>query len=475
MRAANYINGVWAPAASGQTFAVLDPGNGEIIGHVPDSGADDTIAAIAAAEKALPAWRARPAAARAQLLRRLFERMMDNVEPLARLLSRENGKPLAEARGEVRYGASFIEWFAAEARRVYGDQIPASTPDKRLQVSYEPVGVCALITQWNFPNAMITRKLGPALAAGCTVVIKPAEDTPFSTLAVAALCEAVGIPAGVVNVVCTNRPATVGQALCESPAVRKLSFTGSTEVGRTLMAQCAPTLKRLSLELGGSSPFIVFDDADLDKAAEGAIASKYRNNGQSCVASNRFIVHEDVCEAFAERVAARSRSLVVGYGLDAGSEIGPLINDAGKAKVARLVHDAITQGAVVHVGGAPADGAGLFWPPTVLSGIGPEMDIWSTEIFGPVLAIRTFTDEAEAIEMANETPFGLASYCYTENLSRSWRVREALDFGMVGINTGMISTAQAPFGGIKQSGMGREGSRYGILEYLQMKYTCIGV
>ena len=471
-----YINGQWTSADSGETFAVLDPATGETIAHVPDMGHAETERAIAAAAAAFPAWRSRPAIERARLLRALYNRTLEALEPLAQLLTRENGKPLAEARGEVRYGAGFIEWFGEEARRTYGEQIPSPRADRRMLVQREPIGVCGLITPWNFPNAMITRKLAAALAAGCTVVIKPAEDTPLSALAIAALCHEVGIPPGVVNVLTTREPAGVGGALCASPVVRKLSFTGSTEVGRLLAGMCAPTLKRLSLELGGSAPFIVFDDADLDAAAEGAMASKYRNNGQTCVASNRFLVHEDVAESFIARVVARSVALRQGHGLEDGVEVGPMISAAGKDKVRRLLRDAVEQGVAVHCGGVPGEGdADLFVAPTVLSGVRPEMDLWSEEIFGPVIAVRTFSTEEEALRLANETPYGLAAYAYTRDLSRSWRLREALEFGMVGINTGMISSPEAPFGGVKQSGMGREGSRHGLDEYTQLKYICVGM
>ena len=474
LREAAYINGAWEHAAA--RFPVRDPATGDVLAEVPDLGAHAAERAVAAAQAAFPAWRAQTAEARAELLWRLHDRMLEEADALAALLTLENGKPLAEAAGEIRYGASFIRWFAEEARRIYGEQIPASQADRRLLVSWEPVGVCALITPWNFPNAMLARKLAPALAAGCTVVCKPAEETPLSALAIAALCEEVGFPPGVVNVVTTRRPAEVGAALCAAPAVRKLSFTGSTEVGRLLMAQCAPTLKRLSLELGGSAPFLVFEDADLDAAAAGAMASKYRNNGQTCVASTRFLVHEDVLDGVVERVAALVQQLRVGHGLTPGVAVGPMISAAGWEKVARLCADAIEKGAVLRAGAAsPPDGDRRFWPPTVLTGLTEEMALWGEEIFGPVIAVRTFRAEAEALRLANDTPYGLAAYAYTRDLARSWRVREGLAFGMVGLNTGMISTAQAPFGGVGQSGFGREGSRAGLEEYMQRKYVCVGI
>ena len=471
-----YINGAWVTADSGDTFPVTDPASGAVIAHVPNMGAAETERAITAAADAFPAWRACPATTRAALLRRLFERINETAEALAILLTRENGKPLAEARGEIRYGASFVSWFSEEARRVYGDLIPASRTDRRLMVSREPVGVCALITPWNFPSAMITRKMAAALAAGCTVVIKPAEDTPLSALALAALCQEVGFPPGVVNVVTTREPAAVGGAMCDDLRVRKLSFTGSTAVGRMLMAMCAPSLKRVSLELGGSAPFIVFEDADISAAVDGAMASKFRNNGQTCVASNRFLVHADVVDDFAARLAERVRALREGHGLDDGTDVGPMISEFGKDKVRRLLEDAKQKGATLVCGTIPAEeNADLFVQPVVLTGVSQEMSLWEEEIFGPVVAIRTFSSEQQAVEMANETDYGLAAYFYTRDLSRSWRVREGLRFGMIGVNTGMISTAQAPFGGINQSGMGREGSRYGIEEYLNLKYTCVGI
>ncbi|MFT5683257.1 MAG: succinate-semialdehyde dehydrogenase/glutarate-semialdehyde dehydrogenase, partial [Myxococcota bacterium] len=469
-----YISGQWISARSGATFPVIDPASGATIASVPDCGAEETQAAITAAERALPDWRALTASVRSDCLVRLHDLMLTSLDSLAELLVYENGKPLAEAKGEIRYAASFVRWFAEEGRRVYGETIPASQPNKRILVTREPVGVCALITPWNFPCAMLARKLAPALAAGCTIVAKPAEETPLSALALAALCEQAGIPAGVVNVVTSAKPEVVGGVLTASPVVRKLSFTGSTEVGELLMKQCAPTLKRLSLELGGSAPLIVFDDADLKKAVDGAMASKFRNCGQTCVASNRFLVHDSLVTRFAAMVTSHASQLHQGHGLKSTTTIGPMISRAARDKVDRLIADAIGKGATVWCGGRPT-GDGLFVAPTVLTGVTGQMDVWSEEIFGPVIAIREFVHEVEAVTLANATPYGLAAYFFTEDIGRSWRVAEALDFGMVGVNTGMMSTAQAPFGGVKRSGIGREGSRHGIDEYLEIKYTCIAI
>jgi len=474
LKQACYVSGQWISARSGATFSVTDPASGEAIAVVPDCGAEETQAAIVAAERALPGWRALTAEQRSDCLIRLHDLMLGNLTTLAELLVCENGKPRAEAEGEIRYAAGFVRWFAAEGRRIYGETIPASHPDKRLLVTRQPVGVCALITPWNFPCAMLARKLAPALAAGCTVVAKPAEETPLSALALAALCEQAGIPGGVVNVVTSRAPEVVGGVLTASPVIRKLSFTGSTEVGELLMTQCAPTLKRLSLELGGSAPLIVFKDADLKKAVDGAMASKYRNCGQTCVASNRFLLHDSLVERFAAMVTSRSSQLQQGHGLKASTTIGPMISRSARDKVARLVSDAISKGATVWCGGPPT-GSGLFVAPTVLTGITGEMDLWREEIFGPVIAIRSFRHEEDAVTLANATPYGLAAYFFTEDLARSWRVSEALDFGMVGVNTGMMSTPQAPFGGVKRSGIGREGSRHGLEEYLELKYTCIAL
>lgn len=472
-----YINGKWTGARDGATFAVNNPFDGSHIGDVPDMGREDTKAAIKAANDAFPAWRDKTAAQRADLLKKWYTLQMDHVDDLARILTTEQGKPLSEAKGEIRYGASFVEWFAEEARRAYGDVIPGHAGGIRILTIRQPVGVAAAITPWNFPNAMITRKVAPALAAGCTVVIKPAEDTPLSALALAALAEEAGIPAGVLNIVTTSRAAEVGKELTSNPMVRKLSFTGSTEVGRILMEQSAGTLKKLSLELGGNAPFIVFDDADLDEAVDGAIASKYRNAGQTCVCANRLYAQAGIYDDFTKKLAQATRDLKVGNGMNEGVDIGPLINSEAMDKVQRLMQDATEKGADVLTGGkatSVAGGNGSFYEPTVLANISPDMEINSEEIFGPVAPVMRFETEKEVIRLANDTPFGLASYFYGRDHARIWRVAEALEYGMVGINTGMISTTVAPFGGIKQSGFGREGSKYGMDEYLIIKYLCWG-
>jgi succinate-semialdehyde dehydrogenase/glutarate-semialdehyde dehydrogenase len=465
------INGEWL-AATGATIEVRNPATGDLVGSVPSFGAGETRRAIDAAQAAFYPWRAKTAAERAKILKRWFELMMENQEDLARLMTQEQGKPLVEARGEIAYAASFIEWFAEEARRIYGDVIPSPLADRRLIVLKQPIGVCAAITPWNFPAAMITRKVAPALAAGCTMVVKPAEQTPLSALALAWLGQQAGLPPGVLNVV-TGEPAAIGGELTSSPKVQKLSFTGSTEVGRLLMGQCAPTIKKLSLELGGNAPFIVFDDADLDAAVAGAMASKYRNTGQTCVCTNRFLVQEAVHDAFAQKLAAAVAGLKVGYGLEEGVTQGPLIDGAGLAKVEELLADAVAQGARVLCGGKRHEKGGTFFEPTVLSGAKPSMRLAREEIFGPVAPIFSFKDEAEAIRMANDTEFGLAAYFYSRDIARAWRVGEALDYGMVGVNSGMISNEVAPFGGMKQSGLGREGSKYGIEEYLEIKYLAM--
>ena len=468
-----FIDGAWVAADDGATVPVLDPANGRVIGTVPALGAAETERAIAAAERALPAWRARTAKDRAQILRRWFDLIMGAREDLALLMTREQGKPLAESLGEVAYGASFVEWFAEEGKRVYGETIPAHAPDKRLLVLKQPIGVCAAITPWNFPIAMITRKCGPALAAGCTMVVKPAGETPLCALALAALAERAGVPKGVLNVV-TGAARTIGGVLTASPVVRKLSFTGSTETGKLLMAQCAGTVKKLSLELGGNAPFIVFDDADLDAAVAGAIASKYRNTGQTCVCANRLLVQDGVHDDFAARLAQAASALVVGPGETPGAQQGPLINADAVTKVERLVADAVAKGARVVVGGGRHALGGNFFQPTVLADATPAMDLAREEIFGPVAPLFRFRDEAEAIRLANDTPFGLAAYFYARDVGRVWRVAEALEYGIVGVNEGIISTEVAPFGGVKESGVGREGSRHGIEEYLEMKYLCLG-
>ena len=468
-----YIDGRWCDADSGASFAVTNPANGAILGEVPDMGAAEARRAIAAADAAWPAWRAKSGKERAAVLRRWFDLMTAHGADLARLMTLEQGKPLAESKGEVAYGASFVEWFAEEAKRVYGETIPAPTGDKRLLVLKQPVGVCAAITPWNFPMAMITRKVAPALAAGCTVVVKPAEQTPLTALALAELAHRAGFPPGVFNVL-TGDPAAIGGELTASPVVRKLSFTGSTEIGRLLMRQSADTVKKLSLELGGNAPFIVFDDADLDAAVEGALVSKYRNTGQTCVCANRFLVQEGVYEAFATKLAARVRDMKVGDGLEAGVVQGPLIDGQALAKVEEHIADALAKGARVLTGGRRHALGGTFFEPTVLADVTADMLCAREETFGPVAPLFRFKEEAEAVALANATEFGLASYFYTRDVARVFRVGETLEYGMVGANTGLISNEMAPFGGIKQSGLGREGSRHGIEEYLEIKYLCIG-
>ena len=468
-----YINGEWVGADSARTFPVLNPATGEQLATVPDAGATETRRAIEAARLAQPAWRARTAAERAKILRRWYELLLGNQEDLARLMTAEQGKPLAEARGEIAYAAAFIEWFAEEGKRTYGDVIPPHHADKRVLVTKEPIGVCAAITPWNFPAAMITRKVGPALAAGCAVVLKPAEATPLSALALAELAARAGVPGGVFNVL-TGDPVAIGGELCANPTVRKLSFTGSTEVGRILMQQCAPTIKKLSLELGGNAPFIVFDDADLDAAVQGAMLSKYRNTGQTCVCANRLLVQESVCDVFVEKLVAAVASLRVGNGAEEGVSQGPLIDGAAIAKVEELVADARDKGARVVCGGRRHSLGRTYYEPTVLVDVTPAMRMAHEEVFGPVAPVFTFKTEADAVAMANDTEYGLASYFFTENLARSMRVASALEYGMVGINTGLISTQVAPFGGMKSSGLGREGSKYGIEDYLEIKYICVG-
>lgn len=469
-----YIDGAWVDADSGASFEVTDPGTGKVLGTVPKMGADETARAIDAAEAALPAWRAKTAGERAKLMRKLFELMLQHQDDLGELLSREQGKPLAEGKGEIAYGASFIEWFAEEGKRAYGDVIPGHAADRRIVVIKQGVGVVAAITPWNFPNAMITRKLGPALAAGCTIVIKPASATPYSALAIAQLCEMAGIPKGVVNVV-TGSAGQIGSALTASPKVAKLTFTGSTEIGRDLLRECAETIKKCSMELGGNAPFLVFDDADVDAAIEGAMISKFRNGGQTCVCTNRFYVQEGVYDEFVEKLAARVSGMKVGYGLDEGTEVGPLIDEKAVEKVEEHLKDAVDGGAKVLAGGQRNPLGGSFFNPTVVAGVKPDMKLAREETFGPLAGVIRFTDEADAIRMANDTEFGLASYFYASDLSRVWRVAEALEAGMVGINTGLISTEVAPFGGVKQSGLGREGSHYGLNDYMEVKYLCMGI
>lgn len=469
------INGEWVDAP--QRFAVADPATGALLAEVPNLGADHTQAAIAAANAAWPAWRALPAKARAQVLMKWFHLLQEHAADLARIMTAEQGKPLAEARGEVMYGASFVEWFAEEARRVYGETIPSPDPSKRLLVLRQPIGVCAAITPWNFPVAMITRKVAPALAAGCPVIIKPAEATPLCALAVAELAQRAGMPAGVLNVITADahNSIEVGKALCASDVVRHLSFTGSTEVGRILMQQCAPTVKKLSLELGGNAPLIVFDDADLDVAIEGALASKYRNSGQTCVCANRMYVQAGVYDAFVTRLAARVAEIKVGNGFAQGVTQGPLIDAEALSKVEALVADALAKGATVLTGGARVEvEGGAFYQATVLANVNRDMRVAREEIFGPVAPVFKFETEAEVIAAANHTEFGLASYFFSRDIGRIFRVGEALEYGMVGVNTGMISHCEAPFGGVKQSGLGREGARHGMDDYVEIKYLCIG-
>ncbi len=474
LRVDAYIDGAWRPAGDGARFAVTNPATGEILAQVSDLGEADTRSAIAAAHRALPGWRGRTGKERAGLLRAWFDLIAAASEDLARLMTAEQGKPLAETRGEIAYGASFIEWFAEEAKRVYGDVIPATQAGKRILVTKSAVGVVAAITPWNFPNAMITRKAAPALAAGCTFVIKPSEETPLSALALAELANRAGIPSGVFNVIPSTRAQAVGAVLTSDPRVGKFSFTGSTPVGKRLMAQCATTVKKVSLELGGNAPFIVFDDADLEAAVEGALASKYRNMGQTCVCANRFLVQEGVYDLFAARLAARVASMTVGDGAAANVSQGPLINMKAVEKVERLLTDALARGAQLLVGGHRHALGGTFFQPTVVTEVTGAMAISREEIFGPVATLTRFTDEADAVAMANDTDFGLASYLYSRDLGRVVRVAEALEYGMVAVNDGILSTEVAPFGGVKQSGLGREGSKYGIEDYLEIKYILLG-
>jgi len=469
-----FVDGAWKAADSGARFDVLNPATGEVIAAVADSAEGETRRAIEAAARAFPAWRKKTAKERAGLLRKWFELIMANLEDLAQIMTAEQGKPLAETRGEVAYGASFIEWFAEEGKRLYGDVIPTNQNGRRILVLKEPVGVVAAITPWNFPNAMITRKCAPALAAGCTFVIKPAEDTPLSALALAELAARAGIPAGVFNVVPSNQPAKVGGELTQNPLVRKFSFTGSTEIGKLLMRQCASTVKKVSLELGGNAPFIVFDDADLEAAVDGAMLSKYRNMGQTCVCANRFLVQDKIYDAFAEKLAARIKTLKVGDGATEGVTQGPLINMDGVEKVERLLKDALTKGARVAIGGKRHPLGRTYFEPTLLLDATPQMACAREEIFGPVAALYRFGSEEEAIRLANDTEFGLAAYFYARDLGRVFRIAEALEYGILGINEGIISTEVAPFGGFKESGIGREGSKYGIEDYLEIKYLALG-
>ncbi|MBX4876128.1 NAD-dependent succinate-semialdehyde dehydrogenase [Rhizobium bangladeshense] len=474
LRDAGYINGVWTSGDATKTFDVLNPATGELLGSLPDMGAAETRAAIDAAHAAQPAWAARPAKERSRILRKWFDLMVANADALAAILTAEMGKPFPEARGEILYAAAYIEWYAEEAKRIYGETIPAPSEDKRMIVIKQPVGVVGTITPWNFPAAMIARKIAPALAVGCTVVSKPAEQTPLTAIALAVLAEQAGIPAGVFNLIVGLDGPAIGRELCGNGKVRKISFTGSTEVGRILMRQCADQIKKVSLELGGNAPFIVFDDADLDAAVEGAIASKYRNAGQTCVCANRLYVQSTVYDAFAAKLAAKVKEMPVGDGFKPDVVIGPLIDEQGLAKVEDHVSDALAKGAKVLTGGKRIEGTGTFFAPTVLTGVTRGMKVAREETFGPVAPLFRFETVEDVIAQANDTEFGLAAYFYAGDLKKVWRVAEALEYGMIGINTGLMSSETAPFGGIKQSGLGREGSRHGADDYLEMKYLCIG-
>ena len=473
LRTQAYIDGRWTDADSGDTLPVLNPATGDVVAEIAKCGTAETRRAIEAADAALPTWRARPAKERAKLLRKWFELMMAAQEDLAQLMTAEQGKPLAESRGEIAYGASYIEWFAEEAKRVYGDTIPAPAADKRIVVIKQPVGVVACITPWNFPNAMLARKIAPALAAGCTVVCKPANETPLSALAMVELAERAGIPAGAVNIV-AGITKEIGAELTGNPLVRKLTFTGSTAVGKLLIEQCAGTVKRTSMELGGNAPFIVFDDADLDAAVKGAIICKFRNAGQTCVCANRILVQEGVYDAFAEKLMTAMTSLKLGNGADDGVNVGPLINEGAANDVLSFVEDAVAKGAKVAAGGSRSDLGACFVEPTVLTDVSDDMRVFREEIFGPVAPLFRFRTEEDAIRIANDTQFGLACYFYARDLGRVWRVAEGLEYGIVGINEGIISNEAAPFGGVKESGQGREGSKYGLDDYLEIKYLCMG-
>ncbi len=468
-----YLDGAWCEADDGATFTVDDPATGEVIGQVPRMGAPETARAIAAAERALPAWRTRTAGERADVLYRWHTLLLAHQEDLARLMTLEQGKPLAESRGEIAYAASFLRWFAEEAPRAYGDTIPGVRPGQHIVVIKQPCGVAGAITPWNFPSSMITRKAGAALAAGCTMVVKPASATPFSALALAVLAERAGLPAGALNVV-TGSAAAIAGELTDNPVVRKLSFTGSTEIGRELMARSARHIQKISLELGGNAPFIVFEDADLDQAIAGALASKFRNTGQTCVCVNRLLVHEAVHDEFVGRLADAMGELKIGAGSEPGVQLAPLIDGAACAKVQAHIDDALAKGARRICGGEPHPRGGNFMQPTLLTEVTPAMDLWHEETFGPLAPVTRFRTEAEAIELANDTPWGLAAYFYSRDIHRIWRVAEALEAGMVGINEGMISNAAAPFGGVKASGLGREGSKYGLDEFMEVKYLCMG-
>jgi succinate-semialdehyde dehydrogenase/glutarate-semialdehyde dehydrogenase len=469
-----YIDGKWCDADSGATIPVTNPATGAQLGTIPKMGAAETRRAIEAANAAWPAWRARTARERAVILRRWFELMHRHVDDLARIMTLEQGKPLAESRGEIAYAASYLEWYAEEGKRAYGDTIPANAPDKRIVVLKEPVGVCAAITPWNFPSAMITRKAAAALAAGCPMVVKPATQTPYSALALAVLAEEAGVPAGVFSVV-TGSAGEIGAEMTGNPLVRKLSFTGSTEIGRLLMQQGAGTIKKMSMELGGNAPFIVFDDADLDAAVQGAIISKYRNTGQTCVCANRIYVHDAIYDRFAEKFVAAVQALKVGDGLQPDVNVGPLIDMAAVEKVREHIEDALAKGGRLLTGGKPHALGHSFFEPTVVAEVTPQMKVAREETFGPLAPLFRFTTDEEVIGMANDTEFGLAAYFYSRDIGRVWRVAEALEYGMVGINTGIVSNEAAPFGGVKQSGLGREGSHFGLDDYMVVKYLCIGL
>jgi succinate-semialdehyde dehydrogenase/glutarate-semialdehyde dehydrogenase len=468
-----YIDGTWCDADSGETLSVVNPANGNVVAEVAKCGTAETRRAIEAAERAQLEWRQTTAKERAAILRKWLQLTMEAQEDLAQIMTAEQGKPLAESRGEIAYGANYIEWFAEEAKRIYGDTIPQSSNDQRIVVIKQPVGVVACITPWNFPNAMLTRKMAPALAAGCTVVCKPASETPLSALAMAELAERAGVPAGVINIV-AGKTGEIGEELTSNPIVRKLTFTGSTAIGKMLVEQCAGTMKRTSMELGGNAPFIVFDDADVDEAVKGAIICKFRNAGQTCVCANRILVQDGIYDEFAEKLAGAMADLRLGDGTEEGVDIGPLINEKAANDVLEFVGDAVAQGAKVAAGGQRSSLGSCFIEPTLLTHVSDDMRVFREEIFGPVAPVFRFRDEAEVIAMANDTEFGLASYFYARDLGRVWRVAEALEYGIVGINTGIISNEMAPFGGVKESGQGREGSKYGLDDYLEIKYMCLG-
>jgi succinate-semialdehyde dehydrogenase/glutarate-semialdehyde dehydrogenase len=472
LRQKAWIDGQWVEAQSGKTLTVTNPADGTILGTVPSLSQDDTIQAINAAEKALPLWRQQTVKERYDILYRWYDLIRAHQEDLAVILTSEQGKPIAEARGEIAYAGAFVQWYAEEGKRVYGDTIPAASPDQRIIVIRQPVGVCAAITPWNFPAAMITRKVAPALAAGCTAIVKPASQTPLTALAMAELSRRAGLPAGVLNVI-TGSAAVIGTELTANPIVRKLSFTGSTEVGRKIMAQCADTVKKVSLELGGNAPFIVFDDADVDQAVQGAMISKYRNSGQTCVCANRIFVQDGIYDTFVKKLVAEVEKLTVGIGLEPGVQQGPLIDEAAVVKVSGHIDDALSRGAKLLTGGKPHALGGTFFQPTVLGAVKSDMTVASDETFGPVAPLIRFSSEDDVIRMANDTPYGLAAYFFARDVGLIFRISEALEYGIVGINTGLISTEMAPFGGVKQSGIGREGSRYGMDEYLEMKYLCM--